>query len=69
MIGTRHDPITPLKWSEALVGELGGSARLVVFEGQGHTSFASGNECLDARISEYLVDLAVPPADLSCGSG
>ena len=51
------------------MGELGGSARLVVFEGQGHTSFGSGNECLDARISDYLVDLVVPPADLSCGSG
>ncbi|MGZ8766374.1 MAG: alpha/beta hydrolase, partial [Acidimicrobiia bacterium] len=69
VIGTRHDPITPLSWSESLVAELGGEAHLVVFEGQGHTSFGSGNACLDDRISDYLVDLAVPPVDLSCGTG
>ena len=46
------------------MAELGGPARLVVFEGQGHTSFGSGNECLDARIADYLVDLVVPPTDL-----
>ncbi len=69
VIGTRFDPITPLRWSEALVDELGGPARLVVFEGQGHTSFGSGNACLDVSISDYLVALDPPPADLSCGAG
>ena len=69
VIGTRFDPITPLRWSEALVDELGGRARLVIFEGQGHTSFGSGNECLDASISDYLVALEPPPSDLSCGAG
>ena len=68
VIGTRHDPITPLAWSQSLVRELGGPARLVVFEGQGHTSFGSGSGCLDDRIASYLVDGTVPPADLSCGS-
>jgi pimeloyl-ACP methyl ester carboxylesterase len=69
VIGTRHDPITPLAWSASLVAELGGQAHLVAFEGQGHTSFGSGSGCLDDRISAYLVDLTVPPAALSCGSG
>ena len=69
VIGTRHDPITPLTWSQSLVTELGGQAHLVVFEGQGHTSFGSGSGCLDDRITAYLVDLVVPPPDLSCGSG
>jgi pimeloyl-ACP methyl ester carboxylesterase len=66
VIGTRFDPITPLEWSEALVRELGGDARLVVFDGQGHTSFGSGNGCLDGPIADYLVDETPPPAELSC---
>jgi pimeloyl-ACP methyl ester carboxylesterase len=68
VIGTRYDPITPIEWSQALVAQLGGQAHLVVTEGQGHTSFGSGNQCLDTRITDYLVHLAVPPADLDCGT-
>jgi pimeloyl-ACP methyl ester carboxylesterase len=69
VIGTRFDPITPLSWSEALVRELGGDARLVVSEGQGHTSFGSGNDCLDGPIGDYLVRGTPPPPDLDCGAG
>ena len=67
VIGTRFDPITPIAWSKALVAQLGGPAQLVVSEGQGHTSFGSGSQCLDSRVSDYLVHLVVPPADLDCG--
>ncbi len=66
VIGTRYDPITPIEWSQSLVAQLGGQARLVVSEGQGHTSFGSGSRCLDTPIADYLVDLVVPPANLDC---
>jgi len=61
VIGTTNDPVTPPQWSEALAGRLGGEAQLVVFDGQGHTSFPAGIACLDDRVVDYLVDLTVPP--------
>ncbi|MCZ7526348.1 MAG: alpha/beta hydrolase [Acidimicrobiia bacterium] len=61
VIGTTGDPATPLRWARALADQLE-SARLVVFEGEGHTAFPSFDGCLDGAVVDYLVDL-VPPAD------
>lgn len=60
VIGTTNDPVTPRQWSEALAAQLGGAAQLVIFDGQGHSSFAAGNTCLDDEVVDYLVDLTVP---------
>jgi hypothetical protein len=63
VIGTTGDPITPPQWSQALARQLAGSGHLVQVDGRSHTSFGSGEACLDDRVAAYLVDLVVPPAD------
>ena len=37
--------------------------------GEGHTIYAQGNSCIDSVVNEYLLNLAVPAADTSCGNG
>lgn len=53
VIGTRGDPATPLRWAEGLAAQLG-TARLVVAPGAQHTSYPSGDTCLDPLVERYL---------------
>ena len=41
-------------------------ARLVVFEGEGHTAFNRGSDCVDDAVERYLVDLEPPADGLEC---
>lgn len=63
--GTTRDPATPMEWAEALAEQLE-SAILIRRDGDGHTAYNSGNECVDTAIEDYLVDGVVPEGDLSC---
>ena len=42
------------------------SGILVTREGDGHTAFNQGNECVDAAVEQYLIDGVVPAADVTC---
>ncbi|GAB3166655.1 alpha/beta hydrolase [Streptomyces incanus] len=61
VVGTTRDPATPYRWAEALADQLT-SARLLTYEGDGHTAYGRGSECIDSTINTYLVD-GTPPAD------
>ncbi|WP_109507858.1 alpha/beta hydrolase [Nocardioides speluncae] len=63
--GTTRDPATPLKWAEALASQLE-SAVLIRRDGDGHTAYNSGNECVDEAIESYLLDGTVPTGTLDC---
>ncbi|TMK57930.1 MAG: alpha/beta hydrolase [Actinobacteria bacterium] len=65
VIGTRHDPATPLAWAQGLVRELA-SGVLITARGERHTAFRAGNECVDHAVVHYLVDLSVPKPNLEC---
>jgi pimeloyl-ACP methyl ester carboxylesterase len=65
VIGTSNDPATPLKWARSLADQLE-SARLVVFEGEGHTAYQRGSSCVDEIVDRYLVDLTVPGEETTC---
>jgi hypothetical protein len=65
VIGTSNDPATPLKWAVSLADELE-SGHLIVHEGEGHTAYAQGNDCVDKAVDDYLVDLKVPKDGLRC---
>ena len=45
VLGTTRDPATPYEWAKALTDQLG-TAVLVTREGDGHTAYTSGNECI-----------------------
>ncbi|MER6110777.1 alpha/beta hydrolase [Streptomyces hirsutus] len=61
VVGTTRDPATPYRWAQALADQLA-SARLLTYEGDGHTAYGRGSECIDSAINAYLVD-GTPPAD------
>ncbi|MFE9368378.1 alpha/beta hydrolase [Streptomyces sp. NPDC006711] len=60
VVGTTRDPATPYKWAESLAGQLS-SATLLTYEGDGHTAYGRGSDCIDTAINTYLLD-GTPPA-------
>lgn len=64
VIGTTGDPATPFSGAEALTEALG-SAVLVTFDGEGHSSFP-WEDCVADAMTAYLVDLELPAVGLTC---
>jgi hypothetical protein len=65
VVGTTRDPATPYDWAVSLAEQLQ-SGVLVSRDGDGHTGYNSGNECVDVAIEDYLVEGTVPEDGLSC---
>jgi pimeloyl-ACP methyl ester carboxylesterase len=65
VLGTSRDPATPLKWAQALSAQLE-SGVLVERDGDGHTAYNAGNECIDSIVKDYLLDGDVPADGTSC---
>lgn len=65
VLGARKDPATPFVWARGLASELE-SATLVPVRSSSHTSFDSGNVCVDEAVIRYLVDLEVPARGTRC---
>ncbi len=65
VVGTTRDPATPYQWAVHLADQLE-SGVLVSRDGDGHTGYNSGNECVDEAIEGYLIDGTVPEDGLEC---
>jgi pimeloyl-ACP methyl ester carboxylesterase len=65
VIGTTRDPATPYAWAEGLADQLE-SGVLLSRDGDGHTGYNSGNECVDRAVESYLVEGAVPDDGTEC---
>ncbi len=65
VVGTTRDPATPLEWAQSLAEQLE-SGILVTRDGDGHTGYGAGNECVDRAVESYLVSGTVPESDVSC---
>ena len=65
VVGTTRDPATPFEWAESLADQLA-SGVLVTRDGDGHTGYRAGNECVDRTVERYLVSGEVPESDVSC---
>ncbi|WP_434593700.1 alpha/beta hydrolase [Streptomyces sp. A5-4] len=61
VVGTTRDPATPYKWARALADQLD-SGTLLTYEGDGHTAYGRGSDCIDTAINVYLLEGA-PPKD------
>ncbi|MCX4698981.1 alpha/beta hydrolase [Streptomyces sp. NBC_01373] len=61
VVGTTRDPATPYRWARALSAQLS-SARLLTYEGDGHTAYGRGSTCIDSTINAYLLR-GTPPVD------
>ncbi|GAA2787359.1 alpha/beta hydrolase [Saccharopolyspora taberi] len=62
VVGTTHDPDTPYQDSVELAKTLG-NARLLTFDGDGHTGYG-GSECARAAEYRYLLELKLPETDV-----
>ncbi|MEU1150251.1 alpha/beta hydrolase [Streptomyces sp. NPDC005863] len=63
--GTTRDPATPYRWAKALSSQLS-SGHLLTYEGDGHTAYGRGSECVDATINAYLLKGTVPKDGKRC---
>ncbi|WP_320776559.1 alpha/beta hydrolase [Streptomyces sp. CRN 30] len=61
VVGTTRDPATPYRWARALASQLS-SGRLLTYEGDGHTAYGRGSDCIDSVINTYLLR-GTPPAE------
>ncbi|CAL9517085.1 MULTISPECIES: alpha/beta hydrolase [Streptomyces] len=61
VVGTTRDPATPYRWAQGLAGQLS-TARLLTYDGDGHTAYMRGSDCIDGAVSTYLVR-GKPPKD------
>ncbi|MDF1603641.1 alpha/beta hydrolase [Nocardioides sp. YIM 152315] len=65
VVGTTRDPATPYQWAVHLAEQLE-SGVLVSRDGDGHTGYNVGNDCVDDAVEGYLLDGAVPDDGLTC---
>ncbi|WP_406271476.1 alpha/beta hydrolase [Streptomyces sp. NBC_00191] len=65
VVGTTRDPATPYKWAQGLAAQLS-SGSLLTYEGDGHTAYGRGSDCIDTAINTYLLEGTVPPENKRC---
>ncbi len=65
VVGTTRDPATPYAWAKSLAGELS-SGRLLTYEGDGHTAYATGSSCIDDAVDTYLLSGTEPAEGTTC---
>ncbi|MFJ9748929.1 alpha/beta hydrolase [Streptomyces chartreusis] len=65
VVGTTRDPATPYRWAQALSRQLS-SSRLLTYEGDGHTAYGRGSDCIDDTINAYLLRGTPPVGGKRC---
>ncbi|MGA8850556.1 MAG: alpha/beta hydrolase [Aeromicrobium sp.] len=65
VIGTTRDPATPYESAVELADQLE-SGVLLTREGDGHTAYSSGNQCITQAVDAYLVKGTVPKDGTIC---
>lgn len=65
VVGTTRDPATPYEWSVSLDEQLENST-LLTFDGDGHTAYGNGNECIADAVDDYLLNGELPEEGTVC---
>lgn len=65
VVGTTRDPATPYVWSEGLADQLA-SATLLTYEGDGHTAYVRGGDCVNSAVNAYLLEGKAPEKGKRC---
>ncbi|GGQ28412.1 alpha/beta hydrolase [Streptomyces roseolilacinus] len=65
VVGTTRDPATPYKWARSLAAQLS-SGVLLTYDGDGHTAYGRGSDCVDTAINTYLLEGTPPPPSQRC---
>lgn len=64
VVGTKYDPATPYPWAKALASQLSNGV-LLTFNGDGHTAYFQGSDCIDRYIDQYFL-IGRAPVGVSC---
>ncbi|KUH39886.1 MULTISPECIES: alpha/beta hydrolase [Streptomyces] len=65
VVGTTRDPATPYAWARSLAAQLS-SGTLLTYDGDGHTAYGRGSDCVDTAINTYLLRGTPPPPGKRC---
>jgi pimeloyl-ACP methyl ester carboxylesterase len=65
VLGNIHDPATPYAGAQHLAAALT-TGTLLTWNGQGHTSYLRGSQCIDDAVDAYLVDHTLPAVGTVC---
>lgn len=65
VVSTTNDPATPYRNGVQLVHQLPHGV-LLTHDGEGHTIYAQGDQCIDRAVDSYLVSLQSPPNGSRC---
>ena len=65
VVGTTRDPATPLVWAQQLADTLSNGV-LLTRNGDGHTAYLSGNECIVQNVDDFLIGGVVPAVGTRC---
>jgi pimeloyl-ACP methyl ester carboxylesterase len=65
VVGTTRDPATPYAFAKNLAAELD-SGRLLTYDGDGHTAYEEGSDCIDRAVDAYLVEGKLPAEGTRC---
>ncbi|MFJ6212295.1 alpha/beta hydrolase [Streptomyces sp. NPDC092296] len=65
VVGTTRDPATPYAWAKSLAAQLS-SGRLLTFQGDGHTAYGGGSDCIDTAVNLYLLEGTAPQNGKLC---
>jgi pimeloyl-ACP methyl ester carboxylesterase len=64
VVGNTGDPVTPFESAQRVTSSLDNGV-LLTYVGAGHTTYRK-DDCADAHIDSYLVDLTLPSQDTRC---
>ena len=65
VIGTTRDPATPYGWSQGLAEQLE-SGVLLSLDGDGHTAYLAGNQCVGRAVDRYVIQGTAPEDGTMC---
>lgn len=65
VVGNLNDPATPYQGAIDLAKTMG-DARLLSWDGEGHTSYLQGSSCIDDKVNAYLVAGTLPAPNTTC---
>ena len=65
LVSTTGDPATPHSMAQTVVSR-NPSAVLLTHNGDGHTVYGGEDECVDANVDKFLIDLELPEKGTVC---
>ncbi len=65
VVSTKYDPATPYEWGVKVADQLE-SAALLSYDGDGHTAYVTGSQCIDILVDAYLLEGALPAVGTVC---